>query len=137
MTESAKDGFDWVTAQAACTTEVMFERLQDGARTDVDRRNAAAEGRSDKWRFELNVDDDLNFEVARIADSSTTSAFVTFQREGSRINVTGDGVDVQFTAITGINAAGECRYFVGEHEYLGWEVRKLALDLLFFEEVEE
>ena len=135
MTESAKDGFDWVTAQAGCTTEVMFERLQDGARTDVDRRNAVAGDR--KWRFELNVDDDLSFEVARIADSSTASAFVTFQRDGSRINVAGDGVDVQFTAITGINATGECRYFVGEHEYLGWEVRKLALDLLFFEEVDE
>ena len=136
MTESAKDGFDWVTAQAGCTTEAMFERLQDGARTDVDRRNAVAGGRSDQWRFELNVDDDLNFEVARVADSST-SAFVTFERDGSRINVTGDGVDVQFTAITGINATGECRYFVGEHEYLGWEVRKLALDLLFFEDIEE
>jgi len=137
MMESAKDGFDWVTAQAGCTTEVMFERLQDGARTDVDRRNAVGGGGSDKWRFELNVDDDLSFEVARVADSSSASAFVTFEREGSRINVTGDGVDVRFTAITGINPAGECRYFVGEHEYLAWEVRKLALDLLFFEEVEE
>ena len=29
------------------------------------------------------------------------------------------------------------RYFVGEHEYLGWEIRKLALDTLFFEQDEE
>lgn len=131
------DDFDWVTAQAGCTTELMFQRLLDGARKDVDKRNAAGFGRTDNWKFELNIDSEAQFEVARITDASKASAFVTFEREGIRINVVGDGVDVQFTAITGINAAGDCRYFVGEHEYLGWEVRKLALDLLFFEEMEE
>lgn len=137
MADSAMDDFDWVTAQSACTTEQMFQRLLEGARKDVDRRNAAAFGRTDKWRFELNVDDDQSFEVTRITGSSSADAFVTFEREGTRINVAGDGVDVQLTAITGINSSGQCRYFVGEHEYLGWEVRKLALDLLFFEEIEE
>ena len=58
-------------------------------------------------------------------------------REGSRIDITGDGVDVQITAIVGINPHGDCRYYVGEGEYLGWEVRKQALDQLFFEESED
>ena len=31
----------------------------------------------------------------------------------------------------------KCRYYIGEAEYLGWEVRKQALDLLFFDNVEE
>jgi hypothetical protein len=134
MADSAAEDFDWVAAQAACTTEQMFRRLQEGARKDVERRNASGFGRKDQWQFELNADDEQSFEVARTGPSSTGSAFVTFERDGTRINVSGDGVDVQFTAITGINPAGQCRYFVGEHEYLGWEVRKLALDLLFFEE---
>ena len=82
-------------------------------------------------------DEGDGFEVVRIAGSSKTSAVVTFPREGSRIEITGDGVDVQITAIVGINPHGDCRYYVGEAEYLGWEVRKLALDLLFFEEFEE
>ena len=137
MADSATEDFDWVAAQAACTTEQMFQRLQDGARKDVERRNASGFGRKDQWQFELNADDEHSFEVARVGSSSTGSAFVTFERDGTRINVSGDGVDVQFTAITGINPAGHCRYFVGEHEYLGWEVRKMALDLLFFEEIEE
>lgn len=134
MADSAMEDFDWVAAQAACTTEQMFQRLQEGARKDVERRNASGFGRKDQWQFELNADDEQSFEVARTGPSSTGSAFVTFERDGTRINVSGDGVDVQFTAITGINPAGQCRYFVGEHEYLGWEVRKLALDVLFFEE---
>jgi hypothetical protein len=137
MADSTTHDFDWVSAQAGCTTEQMFKQLLDGARRDVDRRNATAFGRQDGWRFELHVDDDDNFEVTRIAGSSTASAFVTFAREGPRIHIAGDGVDIEMTAIVSINPSGECRYFVGESEYLGWEVRKLALDMLFFERTED
>ena len=137
MSDSTTHDFDWVSAQSGCTTELMFKGLLEGARKDVDRRNAAGFGRKDGWRFELHVDDDDNFEVTRIAGTSTASAFVTFQRDGTRIHITGDGVDVELTAIVSINPAGDCRYFVGENEFLGWEIRKLALELLFFEPSEE
>ena len=114
----------------------MFQKLQDGAKADVDRRNAAASGRSDHWRFEFHDGDD-GFEVVRIAASSKDGAAVTFALDGPRISIDGDGVDVRITAVVGINPAGECRYFVGELEYLAWEVRKHALDQLFFEDIEE
>jgi hypothetical protein len=136
-TGSGDDNFDWVTAQAACTAALMFQRLMDGARADVDRRNGATFGRKDNWRFEFH-EDESGFEVARHSGtSSKEGAFVTFQREGPRIEISGDGVDVQITAVVGINAHGDCRYYVGEGEYLGWEVRKQALDQLFFDHVEE
>lgn len=137
MADSTTDDFDWVSAQSGCTTEQMFKRLLEGTRKDVDRRNATAFGRDDGWKFEVHVDDDDNFEVTRITGSARASAFVTFERVGPRINIAGDGVDVELFAIVSINPHGECRYFVGEHEYLGWEIRKLALDTLFFERDEE
>jgi hypothetical protein len=133
-TGSGDDNFDWVTAQAGCSVEQMFQKLQDGARADVERRNGATFGRKDDWRFEFHEDEGEGFEVVRIGGSSK-GAHVTFVREGTRIEISGDGVDVQITAIVGINPHGDCRYYVGEIEYLGWEVRKQALDLLFFEEV--
>ena len=136
MADSAKEDFDWVSAQSACSTDLMFQRLQEGARKDVERRNAAGFGRSDNWKFECHIDDG-SFEVTRAGATAGAAAFVTFERVGPRIHVHGDGVDVEFTAIVAINTSGECRYFVGEAEYVGWEVRKLALDLLFFEEVEQ
>ena len=136
-TGSGDDNFDWVTAQAGCSVELMFQRLQDGTRADVERRNGATFGRRDDWRFEFHEDEGQGFEVVRIAGSSKASAVVSFAREGSRIEITGDGVDVQITAIVGINPHGDCRYYVGEAEYLGWEVRKQALDMLFFEESED
>ena len=136
-TGSNDDSFDWVTAQAGCSAELMFQKLMDGAKADVERRNGATFGRKDGWRFEFH-EDEGGFEVTRLGGSSSKeSAFVTFQREGPRIEISGDGVDVQITAVVGINAHGDCRYYIGEAEYLGWEVRKQALDLLFFDNVEE
>ena len=135
-TGSGDDNFDWVTAQAGCSAEQMFQKLMDGARADVDKRNATTFGRNDGWRFEFHADED-GFEVTRHTATKKDAAFVTFQREGPRINIDGDGVDVRITAIVGINAHGDCRYFISEGEFLGWEVRKQALDALFFESVEE
>jgi len=133
MATASDDNFDWVTAQAGCSAVQMFQNLQDGAKVDVERRNLAASGRSDTWRFEFH-DGDEGFEVVRIAASSKDGAAVTFALDGPRINIDGDGVDLRITAVVGINPAGECRYFVGELEFLGWEIRKQALDLLFFED---
>jgi len=136
MAAASDDNFDWVGAQARCGVTEMFQKLQDGAQADVERRNGAGFGRDDNWRFEFHAGED-GFEVVRIADSSKDGAAVTFEREGPRINIAGDGVDVRITAVVGINPSGDCRYFVGELEFLGWEVRKQALDQLFFEELDE
>jgi hypothetical protein len=65
-------------------------------------------------------------------------AVVTFDRTGSRINVHGDEVDVDFTAVVTLDPAGACRFAVGEAMYSEWEIRKMALEQLFFdEEVQE
>ena len=136
MSSASDDNFDWVTALAGCSAPEMFQKLQDGALADVERRNAAAESRGDNWSFELHEGDD-GFEVVRTAPSAKDSAVVTFELDGPRINIAGDGVDVRITAVVGINPAGERRYFVGELEYLGWEVRKQALDQLFFDAGDE
>jgi hypothetical protein len=135
MAAATDENFDWVTAQAGCSATLMFQRLQEGARADVERRNAATFGQVEGWKFEFHEDEE-GFEVVRVG-GSRGSAVVTFYREGPRINVSGDGIDVMITAVVGINHAGECRYFVGEAEYIGWEVRKMALEQLFFEGPDE
>lgn len=140
MADLSADDFDWVTAQAACTTETMFARLLAGVRHDVERRNALADP-ADESGFEVREDEDGQFEVVRTigkpAETTDVNAAVTFELAGARINIKGEGVDIDFTAIAGINPSGACRLFVGEAEYAEWEVRKLALEQLFFEEIEE
>jgi hypothetical protein len=135
--EHPTDDFDWVSAAATCNAESMFQRLQLGVRKDIERRNGLV-GRTDHRQFEL-IEDEHGFEVTRSAPGSTDNvdAFVTFECVGPRINIHGDGVDVDMTAIVGLNPGGDCRFFVGEAEYLEWEVRKLALDHLFFDEAQD
>jgi hypothetical protein len=62
---------------------------------------------------------------------------VSFTRAGRRIHVRGDGVDVEFTAIVTLDGSGMCRFVVGEAMYPEWEIRKMALELLFFADEDE
>ena len=136
--DNAPDQFQWVSAQAECTAAVMFERLRAGVKQDVERRNALV-GFDDGSRFEFSEDGEA-FDVARLEGSRftdpKTAALVRFERAGRRINVRGEDVDVDFTAILTLDPAGQCRFVVGEALYAEWEVRRMALELLFFDEPE-
>ena len=136
--DHAPDDFDWVAAQAHCNAATAFERLRAGAKDDVRRRNSVL-GRQDGWTFEF-AEDDEGFNVSRVEGRFATSnvaALVRFERAGPRINVRGDAVDVDFTAVLTLDAGGQCRFVVGEALYAEWEVRRMALELLFFEEPDD
>ena len=136
--DNAPDQFQWVTAQAECTATVMFERLRAGVKQDVERRNAL-ERLDDGSRFEFSEDGEV-FDVARLEGSRYTDpktvALVRFELVGRRIHVHGEDVDVNFTAILTLDPAGQCRFVVGEAMYVEWEVRRMALEFLFFDEPE-
>ena len=136
--DHAPDEFQWVSAHAECTAAVMFERLRAGVKQDVERRNAL-EHLDDGSRFEFSEDGEV-FDVARLEGSRYTDpktvALVRFELAARRIHVRGEDVDVDFTAILTLDPAGECRFVVGEAMYVEWEVRRMALEFLFFDEPE-
>lgn len=125
---------DWVSAQSKCNAALTFERLQAGVQQDVERRNAIG-GRHDGWTFEFHEEDN-EFEVSRLSDSGRVMAVVKFERAGRRIHVQGEDVEVDFTAVVSLDPAGVCRCVVGEALYSEWEIRRMALEQLFFEETE-
>ena len=125
------DDFDWVTAQSKCNAESMFSRLQAGVGEDVQRRNRLVD-RDDGWTFDVEGEGD-EFEVTRATEADKVMALVKFERSGHRIHVQGDGVDVDFTAVVTLDITGACRFVVGEAMYSEWEIRRMALELLFFE----
>jgi hypothetical protein len=137
--EQVPDDFDWVAAQAKCSTALMFERLRTRVREDVQRRNGIF-NRNDGWKFEFHDEGD-QFEVSRAVASgfsgSKTAALVRFERVGRRINVQGEDLDVDFTAVVTLDVTGLCRFVVGEAMYSEWEVRRMALEQLFFEETDD
>lgn len=136
--EYASDDFDWVAAQAKCRAHVMFTRLQKSIAEDVRKRNELSDEPGDST-FEVEAQDD-GFEVLRSVPSpfsgSKIVASVKFGRAGRRIHVQGDGVDVDFTAVLTLDASGACRFVVGEAIYSEWEIRRMALEELFFEQEE-
>lgn len=136
--EHTSDDFDWVAAQSTCSAASMFARLQAGVKEDVQRRNGLL-GRDDGWNFEFH-EDNREFEVARVLAPGFTgpnvAALVRFERAGRRIHVHGDDVDVDFTAVVALDGAGVCRFVVGEAVYAEWEIRRMALEQLFFEEAD-
>jgi hypothetical protein len=134
--EHAADDFDWVGAQAKCSAALMFDRLRARVEEDVRRRNGLID-RHDGWTFEFYSEDDDAFEVSRLVADGKAGAVVQFERAGRRIHVQGEDIDVDLTAIVALDASGVCRFVVGEAMYSDWELRRMALELLFFEEVEE
>ena len=138
------DDFDWVAAQAKCSTQSMFEHLRTRVHADVQQRNGVF-NRSDRWRFEFHDEGD-EFEVTRLISpglgaqasgrAPQVSASVRFMRTGRRIHVQGEDVDVDFVAVVTLDVTGQCRFAVGEAVYADWEIRKMALEQLFFEETD-
>jgi hypothetical protein len=137
--DHAPEDFDWVSAQAGCAPASMFERLRAGVRQDVERRNAL-DGLEDEARFEFSEDSEA-FDVARLEGSRfgqpKIAALVRFERAGRRINVHGEDVEVDFTAVSTLDPNGQCRFVVGEALYSEWEIRRMALELLFFDEPDD
>jgi hypothetical protein len=137
--DQVPDNFDWVSAQAKCSAAVMYDRLRTQVRDDVQRRNGVF-NRQDGWKFEFHEDDD-GFEASRVVGSGLTApkvgAIVRFERAGRRIHVMGEDIDVDFTAVVTLDVAGVCRFVVGEAVYSEWEIRRMALEQLFFEEPDE
>jgi hypothetical protein len=136
MANSESDQFEWVSAKAQCTAGLMFERLRAGVKQDVERRNALLVS-DDEFRFEFSEDAE-GFEVARLQGSRMAkpdvAAVVRFEHAGPRINIHSEDVDVTITAILTLDPAGQCRFVVGEALYAEWEIRRLALEVLFFDE---
>ena len=133
--EHGSDDFDWVGAQAKCSAALMFDRLRTRVEEDVRRRNGLLD-RHDGWKFEFYSEDDA-FEVSRLVGPGKVGAVVQFERIGRRIHVQGEDIDVDLTAIVTVDTNGVCRFVVGEAMYSDWELRRMALELLFFEETEE
>jgi hypothetical protein len=136
--EAVPDDFDWVVAQSNCSAKLMFDRLRSAVSEDVRRRNAVL-NQNDGCTFEFEEDGE-DFEALRLMSGPRDSkvlAVVRFERTGRRIVVHGEDVDVDFTAIVAIDTTGHCRFLVGEVMYSEWEIRRMALEALFFEEHED
>lgn len=117
---------DWVKERSACTLEKVFSELHRGVEEDVKTANLLPlQGPP----FQLVVVDSRSFVVRR---GEAIKPVVTFMLEtaGILVNSTASNEEWRFTV--GLNNEGRCQLRHEGQEYEQWQVRKMALEGLFF-----
>jgi hypothetical protein len=118
--------FDWVKARAACSLYKVFEELKRSVNDDVLAINAE-QCKGQPARFFFEVESDKKFLVF----CETASGSIDFVCSDTGITVFGYGKS-QFTATITLNKDGQCKLRVGSEELEQWQVRRMALEDLFF-----
>jgi hypothetical protein len=128
--EKKPDDFDWVSARANCSAAVIFEKLKKLAIKDIQTMNS------------LRARDSLLFRLEDVdGDSSMVIGFNQLNRKRQTVTcaLIDDGITIEGptesrkikATITFCND-GICRAKVADKELDLWQLRKLALEDLFF-----
>jgi len=118
---------NWVAVRAECSAMQMFEKLKLEIESDVLIRNdLRPEDRYYGFKF---VPSSGSFTVLR--QGNRISSAVAFFLDGGQIVVKKDDILI-FAATVTLNDDGECIFKVKGEERSSWQVRKMALEDLFF-----
>jgi hypothetical protein len=125
--------FDWVTERANCSLQKFFADLQMGSKTDVDIKNKLLRDASEPGKFVVTPNGD-RFTVLREGNGHRSIGLwsVEFSLGESGISVSSNDGMIQFTGALTLNNNGECRLRVKDEELEQWQVRRMALEELFF-----
>jgi hypothetical protein len=127
--ERKPDNFDWVGARANCSASVVFEKLKMLIADDVEAMTKLR--KSDYATSFAFISAHSNRFAVRATDEMSFHRSVAFTLNKTEITV--DGPDGPMFVITiGLSDDGDCRCRISGQEYDLWQVRKKALEELFF-----
>ena len=132
-----RDDFDWVTAHAKCTADMMLAALAEGIKRDVEKRNELAKGIGP--RFSVESDVAASTVVVHKSEPADREghAKVTFSVPLPRmIMVGGYGIEGTIRARVCLDGAGECGMTRDETPISKVQLRMVALGPLFFRPVD-
>jgi hypothetical protein len=120
---------DWVNVRAGCTIEKMFQQLHDAIVEDIKSINQVR-----------NYPDGRGFEVivspreyrVTVRRGETIRPYVQFTIEGQNIRVVDDADTVNLSYGIAVGDEGRCKLTDHGEEREQWQVRKCALEGLFF-----
>jgi hypothetical protein len=118
--------FDWVTARSQCSLPNVFRALRFQIEEDVKLRNAL---RPNNSPYEFSVAENGD-EFTVLLEGKDLYTSVTFSLTGHAIAVRGDHQKFEITL--SFNDEGECRLNANEKQCELWQVRRMALEDLFF-----
>lgn len=120
--------FNWIKARADCSLAQVFKQLELGVRNDVDTANAQRMA-EDRHKFSISASAG-RFSVTR-ESSRAVPLSVNFSLEGDEIVVCA-GNEIILRATITLNNEGRCMLKVDDEELEQWQVRRMALEDLFF-----
>jgi hypothetical protein len=123
--------FDWVTARAECSISRMFVRVQSQVKADVERRNALLSAH-ERLKFLVEVHSDSEFSVKREGTGQEEPGTVRFRRNESDIAIASNDGTLKLTVTLTVDHLNECRLVLNGEHVDEWQLRKLALESLFF-----
>jgi len=129
---AAPSAFDWVTERSKCSIEGMFSSLLLEVKSDVEVRESISKRTSDASTFAVREVAQGAFMVVR--RRVTDHKQVDFLRKENEIEITGYlGNLTRIGAGLTLNEDGECVFVVDGKSLVSWQLRRIALDALFFD----
>jgi hypothetical protein len=126
--EKDKPKFDWVTERSSCSLPKVFKELRLQIEEDVKTRNAL---RPNNSPYEFSVAESGNgFTV--LLEAKDVHRSVVFGLAEHAISVRGDEGNPMFEVTLTFSDKGECRLNVSEEQLDLWQLRRKALEELFF-----
>ena len=121
--------FSWTTARAECSAEQLFKELQIGVENDIQTVNSTPNlGVAEGFGSALTPDG----RVYIVTHRSRTGPRVVFLINGDSIEIRNEVTQTKHTAAVVLNKEGRCKLAIKGAEYELWQVRRLALETLFF-----
>ncbi|MGA2430214.1 MAG: hypothetical protein ABSH13_17060 [Candidatus Acidiferrum sp.] len=126
--EGRIENLDWVAERAACSLALIFEKLKDQIKVDVEERNKLRpEGVA--YKFVAAVQGDS---ITVAGESNRPYIAVKFEISGNEIIVKDKRDEITLRATLTLNDQGECKLKSNGQERELWQFRREALEYLFF-----
>jgi len=119
--------FDWVSMRALYSSLTVFEKLKLQVQKDVEARNKYLAERRDAFHVKL---DNNRFSI--FVPTNPLRPGVVFSVADETIFVKDGKGELMFKATLTLNDEGECRVKINGQEREFWQMRKMALEELFF-----
>jgi len=121
--------FDWVTERSSCSLPKVFKDLRSQVEADVKTRNALRPNNS-PYEFSVAENGD-DFTV--LLEAKDVNRSVIFSLADHAILVRDDKGNQMLEITVTFNDVGKCRLNVNKEEHELWQVRRMALEKLFFQ----
>lgn len=126
--EKTVQTFDWVTERSSCSLPKVFKELSSQVQEDIKVRNGLRPANSP---YEFSMTENVGeFTVLFRSEGMGRSVIFTLAEHG--ILVRDDQGNPMFEVTLTFTDEGKCRLNVNEQERELWQVRRMALEGLFF-----